>query len=107
MFHLHSSCTPNMKNIKDSIYPKQVSVVNTAEPESIKSNDNDIFIWLSIVWNVIPSFSTVLYNLYTCTNLDGCQKKGGHFLNLLQKERGNEKRGVPSEKGGSTLDETI
>ena len=32
---------------------------------------------------------------------------GGHFLNLLQKERGTEKRAVPPEKGGFTLDETI
>ena len=31
---------------------------------------------------------------FTCTNLDGCKKKWGNFLNLLQKE------GVPSEKGG-------
>ena len=25
---------------------------------------------------------------FTCTNLDGCQKEGGNFLNLLQKEGG-------------------
>ena len=23
---------------------------------------------------------------FTCTNLDSCQKEGGNFLNLLQKE---------------------
>ena len=46
MFHVHSSCTSNMKNIKGSIYPKQVSAVNARiEFESIKSNDN-ILNWL-------------------------------------------------------------
>ena len=33
---------------------------------------------------------------FTCTNLDGSQKKGSNFLNLLQK------KGVP-RKGGSSL----
>ena len=31
---------------------------------------------------------------FTCTNLDGSQKEGGNFLNLLQKEW------VPRKKGG-------
>ena len=42
---------------------------------------------------------------FICTNLDGCQKEPGNFLNLLQKEGVPRKRcrgvGVPSEKGGS------
>ena len=38
---------------------------------------------------------------FTCTNLDGSQKEGGNFLNLLQKEVDTQKGGVPSEKGGS------
>ena len=29
MFHVHSSFISNMKNIKDNISPKQMSVVNT------------------------------------------------------------------------------
>ena len=30
---------------------------------------------------------------FTCTNLDGCQKEWDNFLNLLQKEGCNQKRG--------------
>ena len=30
---------------------------------------------------------------FTCTNLDGCQKEEGNFLNLLQKEGGTQKGG--------------
>ena len=39
---------------------------------------------------------------FTCTNLDGCQKEGGNFLNLLQKDGVPRIGGgvVPSEKGG-------
>ena len=45
---------------------------------------------------------------FACTNLDGSQKEGGNFLNLLQKEGGPRKVGVPSEKGGGpTLEETM
>ena len=40
---------------------------------------------------------------FPCTYLDGSQKEGGNFINLLQKE------GVPSEKGVGvpTLEETM
>ena len=39
---------------------------------------------------------------FTCTNLDGSQKKRSNFLNLLQKEGVPRKgRRVPSEKGCS------
>ena len=43
---------------------------------------------------------------FTCINLDACQKEGGNFFDLLQKEGGIQKKkkeggggGVPSEKG--------
>ena len=42
MFHVHSSCISNMKNIKGNIWLKGESVVNRVEPESKKSNVNDI-----------------------------------------------------------------
>ena len=29
MFHVHSSCISNIKNVKGNIKPKKVSVVNT------------------------------------------------------------------------------
>ena len=46
---------------------------------------------------------------FTSTNLDGRQKEGGNFFNLLQEEGGYPERGrgggwgfhLPSEKGGS------
>ena len=47
---------------------------------------------------------------FTCIYLDGCQKEGSNFFNLLQKE-GVPRRegvGVPSEReGGSTLEGTM
>ena len=40
--------------------------------------------------------------------MDGSQKEGGNFLNLLQKEGGTQKEGVPLEKrGGSNLEEIM
>ena len=41
MFHVHSSCRSNMKTLK-AIYNQRVSSKYRVEPESIKSNDNDI-----------------------------------------------------------------
>ena len=40
------------------------------------------------------------FTQFMCTDLDGCQKEEGNFLNLLQKEGDTQKGGVPSEKGG-------
>ena len=43
MFHVHSSCVSNMKNIKRQYLTKaDVSSKYRVEPESIKSNDIDI-----------------------------------------------------------------
>ena len=43
MFHVHSSCISNMKNIKGNILTKaSVSCKYRVEPESIKRNDNNI-----------------------------------------------------------------
>ena len=39
-----------------AISNQRVSSKYRVEPESIKSNDNDIFNWLSRVQNAIPSF---------------------------------------------------
>ena len=45
---------------------------------------------------------------FTCTNLDGSQKEGGNFLNLLKKE-GVPRKGGSFRKGGviQTLEETM
>ena len=39
---------------------------------------------------------------FPCTNLDGSQKEGNNFLNLLQKEGGTQKGGgFPQKRWGS------
>ena len=50
----------------------------------------------------VTTFILKCFLQFACTNLDGSQKEGDNFLNLLQKE------GVPSEKGGvPTLEESL
>ena len=44
------------KTLKAKESNQRVSSKYRVEPESIKSNDNDILSWLSIVRNVAPSF---------------------------------------------------
>ena len=45
---------------------------------------------------------------FACTNLDGSQKEGGNFLNLLQKEGALRKEGFsPQNRGVPTLEETM
>ena len=54
-----------------------VSSKYRVEPESKKRNVN-VFYWLSIVRNVIPSFLKCFLQ-FACTNLDGSQKEGVTF----------------------------
>ena len=58
-----------------AISNKRVSSKYTVEPESIKSNDNDILNWL----NCSNSFVLKCFIQFACTNLDGCQKEGVIF----------------------------
>ena len=51
------------------------------------------------------TFILTCFLQFACTNLDSSQKQVGNFLNLLQKERGTQKRGGSSEKGGSNTAE--
>ena len=48
---------------------------------------------------------------FTCTNVDGSQKEGGNFLNLLQKEggvgRGPRKRVFPQKRWVPNPQETM
>ena len=55
-----------------------------------------------ILWKFAKRNTFILKHFlqFTCTNLDGSQKEGGKFLNLLHKDGGIEKVGVPSEKEG-------
>ena len=60
--------------------------------------------------NVTSSFK--VFHTFTCTNLDGSQKEGVNFLNLLQKEGGTQKGkgGFPQKRMGGgvpTLEETV
>ena len=57
MFHAHSSCISNMKNIKGQYITKEsVSSKCRVDPESKKSNFNDALNWRRIVRDVTPSF---------------------------------------------------
>ena len=57
------------------------------------------------------NFILQCFKQFTCTNLDGFQKGGSNFLNLLQKELGGtQKAGAPPPQkrgGGTTLEETM
>ena len=44
---------------------------------------------------------------FTCTNLEGCQKEGGNFFNLLQKKGGVQKGRGEGGGGMPNLEETM
>ena len=69
-----------------------MSVVNTQLNLKIKRVMATIF--------SIDSISRDSMKLTPCTNLDGSQKEGGKFLNLLQKEGGTQKGGGGSLRKG-------
>ena len=50
------------------------------------------------------TFILKCFSQFTCTNLDGSQKEGDNFLNLLQKEgvlsKEGEGEGFPRKMGG-------
>ena len=100
MFHVHLSCISNMKNIKGNIQPKEVSVVNTELSLKVKRVMLMIFS-IDFVWYKCNTFILRCFLQFTCTNLDGCQKGGGNFLNLLQKEGVPRKGGFPQKRGTS------
>ena len=96
MFHVHSSCISNMKNIKGNIQPKEVSVVNTELSLKVKR-----------VMLMMFSIDLVQYEtqhlhfkvfLTICMHQFGwISERGGNFLNLLQKEGGSlRKRELPA-----------
>ena len=77
-----------------------MSVVNTELSLKVKRVMLMIFS-IDFVWYKCNTFILRCFLQFTCTNLDGSQKKGGNFLNLLQKEGVRRKGvGVPTEKGG-------
>ena len=52
------------KTLKAISNQSNVSSKHRVEPESVKSNDNDILNLLSMIWNMTLSFQTVLYNFH-------------------------------------------
>ena len=57
------------------------------EPESKKSNVNDVLNWLSIVWNVTISHYSVSYNLHAPIWM-ALRKRGELFKFASEKEEG-------------------
>ena len=55
MFHVHFSSYQTWKTLK-ALSNQRVSNKYKVEPESIRSNDNDILNWLNTIQNVTPSF---------------------------------------------------
>ena len=80
---------------------QRVSSKYRVEPESIKSNDNDI---LSTTRNTL----ILRYFIQlACTNLNGSHKEWVNFLNLLQKEGGSLRKEVGKGGGVPTPEETM
>ena len=81
------------KTLMQYLTKVSVSSKYRVEPESIKSSNNDILNWLSIIRNVTPSFESVSYNLHAPIWM-AFRKRGVTFLICFRK------RGVP-RKGRS------
>ena len=111
MFHVHSSCTSNMKNNKGNLTKASVSSRHRVEPESITSIMIMIFSIDVIPRNSSTKRDTFILNCFiqfTCTNLDGCKKEEVTFLICFRKRGVPRKEGVPQKRGGGpTLEETM
>ena len=79
-----------------TIFNQSVSSKHRLEPESKKRNVNDVLDWLSIYSTTHNTFVLKCFLQFAYSNLDGSQKVGGNFLNLLQEG------GYP-ERGGGVL----
>ena len=66
------------KTLKAISNQSNVSSKHGVEPESVKSNDNDILNLLSMIWNMTLSFQTVLYNFHA-PSLMAVRKRGVTF----------------------------
>ena len=83
-----------------TIFNQSVSSKHRLEPESKKRNVNDVLDWLSIYSTTHNTFVLKCFLQFAYSNLDGSQKVGGNFLNLLQ-EGGYPERGGGSNPGGN------
>ena len=88
-----------------------MSVVNTELSQKVKRVMLMIFAIDVIDVNrriKCNSFLLSCFLQFACTNLDGCQKEGANFLNLLQKEGDHSKTAEGGgEEGVLTLEETM
>ena len=110
MFHVHSSCISNMKNIKGNIQPEEVSVVNTELSLKVKRVMLMIFSIDLVQYETQHLHFKVFLAIYI-SNLDGCQKEGVTFKICFRK-RGVPRKGegVPQKRRGRgvpTLEETM
>ena len=101
MFHVHSSCISNMKNIKGNIQPKEVSVVNTEFSLKVKRVMLMMFS-IDLVQHETQHLHFKVF-LTICMHRSGwLSERGGNFLNLLQKKGDTQKEeGFPQKKGDS------
>ena len=95
------------KTLMQYLTKVSVSSKYRVEPESIKSNNNDILNWLSIIRNITPSFESVSYNLHAPIWM-AFRKRGVTFLICFRK-RGVPRKGRSLRKWGEvpTLEETM
>ena len=85
-----------------TIFNQSVSSKHRLEPESKKRNVNDVLDWLSIYSTTHNTFVLKCFLQFAYSILDGSQKVGGNFLNLLQEGGGTQKGG-----GVLILEETM
>ena len=108
MFHVHSSCISNMKNIKGNIQPEEVSVVNTELSLKVKKIMLMIFSIDLVQYKTQHLHFKVFLTIYM-HQFGRFSERGGNFLNLLQKEGVPRKGEFPQKRGRgvSTLEETM
>ena len=75
-----------------------MSVVNTELSLKLKRVILMMFS-IDLVYTKRTTFTLECFLQFACTNLDGSQKEGGNFLNLLQKEGVRRKRGSFRKEG--------
>ena len=97
MFHVHSSCISNTKNIKGNIQPKEVSVVNTELSLKVRRVMLMIFSIDLLQFETQHLHFKVFLTIYM-HQFGWLSERGGNFLNLLQKEGVSRKGGVFPQK---------
>ena len=101
MFHVHSSCISNVKNIKDNIQLKEESVVNTELSLKVKRVMLTIFSIDLVQYETQHLHFKMFLTIYM-HQFEWLSERGGNFLICFRK------RGFPQKRRGSpTLGETM